>query len=122
VSCISQNAQEKVSDSLVFVHLSDIDSANVAFLLLDQCKLDRLILTKGISDASEAIKEQKKVIGIAREDSLLQAEMISVYIKQVNATELLYKKEARRSKVKSILHYSIDGALFAALLYSVFSK
>ncbi len=102
--------------------MSDIDSANVGFLLLDQCETDRTTLTKGIADATEAIKQQQKVIQSAKNDSALQAQTIAEYILYVNNTEKLQKKEARKKTVKSVVHYTIHVALFGALLYSVFSK
>jgi hypothetical protein len=121
VCSYSQTEQEKVSDTsdVVCVLQSDIDSALVAFLLLDQCEEDRTTLTKGFTDLQKVVSLKDQFIAKQQEDSVLQSEAIAQYILQQDQTERLLKKQKNKSTIKSVLHYTFDAALAALLVWSL---
>jgi hypothetical protein len=121
VCSYSQTEQEKVSDTsdVVCVLQSDIDSALVGFLLLDQCEEDRTTLTKGFNDLQKVVSLKDQIIAKQVEDSVLQSEAIAQYILQQNLTEKLLKKQKNKSTIKSVLHYTFDAALTALLVWSL---
>ena len=121
VCSYSQTEQEKVSDTsdVVCVLQSDIDSALVGFLLLDQCEEDRTTLTKGFTDLQKLVSLKDQFIAKQQEDSVLQSEAIAQYILQQEQTERLLKKQKNKSTIKSVLHYTFDAALAALLVWSL---
>jgi len=125
VCSYSQPEPEKVSDTtdvVVCVLQSDIDSALVGFLLLDQCEEDRTTLTKGFNDLQQVVSLKDQFIAKQKEDSVLMSAMISQYIQQQKQTELLLKKTKNNNTFNSVAKYILLAAYFITVPVVYFSR
>lgn len=125
VCSYSQTEQEKVSDTtdvVVQVLQSDIDSALVGFMLLDQCEEDRTTLTKGFNDLQKVVSLKDQFIAKQKEDSVLMSQMIEQYIHQQQQTEALLQKTKNKNTFNAVAKYLLLAAYFVTVPVVYFSR